>query len=141
MDCSLSLVSTPAVPVISVFPQNSTVIQPETANFSCKASGFPLPSLQWFKQDGMSLSLLSNSTKYDVSYMIAGNLTQSYLTVSQTNPFDTSLYICEASNDAGNDSQSSSLQVKGEMMSLVIIVIMKCTSCFPTFHFFWRLCY
>ena len=109
-----SLFFSPALPVVSVFPQNSTVIQPEAANFTCNASGFPSPSLLWFKQDGMNLSLLSNGTKYDILYMTTENLAQSYLTITETNPFDTAVYICEASNVVGNDSQSSSLQVNGE---------------------------
>ena len=77
----------------------------------------------------MDVSLLLNSTKYDISYMIGENFTQSYLTVSETNAFDTAMYVCEAYNVVGNDSHSSSLQVKGEMMPLVLCCIISDLKC------------
>ena len=109
----------PVFPFVTVFPQNSTVIQPETANFTCIGSGFPAPNLQWFKQDGMNLSLLSNSTKYQISNMTVEDLTESYLMITEANPLDAGMYICEASNIVGLHSQSSSLQVNGEKMSQI----------------------
>ena len=104
------------MPSVMMFPQNSTVIQPETANFTCIAPGFPAPNLQWFKQDGMNLSLLSNSTKYLISHMTAVDMTESYLMITEANPLDAGIYICEASNVVGQNSQNSSLQVNGEKM-------------------------
>ena len=118
--CSLFF---PVIPSVTVFPQNSTVIQPETANLTCIASGFPAPNLQWFKQDGMNLSLLSNSTKYLISHTTAGNLTESYLMIIEADPFDAGMYICEASNVVGLHSQSSLLQVNGEKMSQIPCIL------------------
>ena len=113
----------PVFPFVTVFPQNSIVIQPETANFTCIASGFPAPNLQWFKQDGMNLSLLSNSTKYQISSMTAENLTEGYLMIIEADPFDAGIYICEASNVLGQNSQNSSLQVNGEKMSQIPCIL------------------
>ena len=75
-----------------------------------------MPNLQWFKQDGTSLSLLSNSSKYVISHTTVENFARSFLVLSETNPFDTAMYVCEACNIVGNDLHGISLEVKGETM-------------------------
>ena len=67
----------------------------------------------------MNLSLLSNSTKYQISNMTGENMTESYLMITEANPLDAGIYICEASNVLGRNSQNSSLQVNGEKMSQI----------------------
>ena len=110
-----------AGPVVSVSPQNLTVIQPQPASFYCNASGFPAPSLQWYKEDGTNLTLLVNSTKYLISNSTGEESSQGSLTITESNPFDTATYICVASSVVGNDSQSSSLRVYGKTESLLPI--------------------
>ena len=107
----------PVFSFISAIPNPSTVIQPETANFTCIAIGIPAPNFQWSRRDGMNSSLLSNSTEYRISDATLDMMTTSNLNITETNPLDTGMYTCEASNIVGMGSRTLSLQVNGEKMS------------------------
>ena len=110
----------PVFNFFSAIPNPSTVIQPETATFTCIAMGLPAPDFQWFRRDGMNSSLLSNSTKYRISDATLDMMTTSILNINEINPSDTGMYTCEASNVVGMGLRTLSLQVNGEKMSQTI---------------------
>ncbi|XP_068699347.1 basement membrane-specific heparan sulfate proteoglycan core protein-like isoform X3 [Montipora foliosa] len=85
-------------PKITVIPQKSQIKIGESTEFTCIASGSPVPDLTWRKLNG---SLPANST-------VQGGV----LTITNVTKNDAGLYECSALNIEGSTKQSSLLEVK-----------------------------
>lgn len=89
----------PEVAVVSI---SETVIEGEKAEFRCKASGIPTPSIAWERLG----SDLPNGA-------LARN---GLLTIPSAGPEDAGSYTCKAVNSEGEDSANVQLEVIGKEM-------------------------
>jgi hypothetical protein len=80
-------------PQFSQMPQSAYVNAGEKASFTAKASGQPVPSLEWSRNG----KALSDPKKYQIS----GKDGQSQLTINQITDADYGTYVCTASNPSG----------------------------------------
>ncbi|XP_068690219.1 receptor-type tyrosine-protein phosphatase F-like [Montipora foliosa] len=88
-------------PVVYVSPQNQTVVEGETTNISCKASGVPHPKLSW-KFENRELPR---------DAVITNTSNQSVLQLPKTAKNMEGWYKCIAKNEAGEEYSNSSLHV------------------------------
>ena len=104
-------------PVITVLPSDQTVVQPNTALFTCTFSGLPRPSIQWWRRTvGSDLTLVGNSSQFLISETVSGERERtSRLTLLQTNSSDSGNYTCTAENVAGSTSITARLTIYGEL--------------------------
>ncbi|XP_068691047.1 inactive tyrosine-protein kinase 7-like [Montipora foliosa] len=89
------------VPVVYVSPQNQTVVEGETSNISCKASGEPQPNLSWKFENG----------ELPTDAVITNTSNQSLLLLPKTAKSMEGWYQCIAKNEAGEESSNSTLHV------------------------------
>ena len=82
---------------------NSTVI------IDCEATGFPLPSITWTKED---VNLTTGEGR-----IISNN---GSLILEQVTKKDAGTYTCKALNTRGSDSQTSQLNVMGKYSIKII---------------------
>lgn len=75
------------------------------AELTCEVTGTPEIKITWFKDDRE----LKDSDKYRMSF--AKSLAVLHVTEVETE--DSGEYICEARNDAGKDTSSSVVTIKG----------------------------
>ncbi|XP_068757601.1 neural cell adhesion molecule 1-like [Montipora capricornis] len=92
-----------AAPVVYVSPQSQSVVEGETTNISCKASGVPRPKLSWKFANG---ELPSDVVIINTSH-------QSLLQLPNTAKSMEGWYQCKAKNEAGEEYSNSSLHVLG----------------------------
>ena len=85
-------------------PENQTVPEGRTANFTCKAKGIPRPAVDWSFNDG---ALPKNAS---ASYSDEGSLLQ----LSSTTKDMEGIYKCTATNKANATSTTATLGVLGE---------------------------
>ncbi|XP_068703723.1 vascular endothelial growth factor receptor 1-like [Montipora foliosa] len=88
-------------PVVYVSPQNQTVVEGQTTNISCRASGVPHPKLSW-KFDNRELP-------WDA--VITNTSNQSLLQLPKTAKNMEGWHKCIAKNEAGEEYSNSSLHV------------------------------
>ncbi|XP_068691081.1 hemicentin-1-like [Montipora foliosa] len=88
-------------PVVYVSPQNQTVVERETTNISCKASGVPHPKLSWKFEDG----------ELPTGAVITNTSNPSLLLLPKTAKSMEGWYQCIAKNEAGEESSNSTLHV------------------------------
>ena len=88
----ISEATTPSPPVLSEPPEPMVVPFLGRASFSCVASGYPQPEIQWFK-DG---SFLPGETS-------------TMLVVGEVSPFDRGFYSCSATNSEGVATSSPAI--------------------------------
>ena len=106
-------------PVISVPLMDQTSVQPNTAMFTCTATGLPRPSFQWTRTIGNTQVTLTNSSQLVISETNVGDRQiTSVLTLAQTSTSNTANYTCTAQNTAGSDSSTASLNVYGECVTV-----------------------
>ena len=116
-------------PLIEAIRNNSVLEGVQEATLSCKATGDPLPSIQWIKAGSKYVaklernlknlicrkSLLFNikiiSVKEENGNFRQLNSVQSSLTIYNPEPSDAGLYKCEATNAAGTASKLAELIV------------------------------
>lgn len=90
-------------PEVAVASVSEAVIEGEKAEFRCKASGIPTPSITWKRLD---------------SDLPDGALVRNgLLTIPSTGPEDAGTYTCKAVNDEGEDSTNVLLEIIGKEMS------------------------
>lgn len=82
-----------------------------SAHFDCKISGSPEIRVVWYKND----TELQPSEKLNLSF--AENV--ALLDINDFSPEDSGDYTCEAHNDAGSASCSTSITVKGAKLLLL----------------------
>lgn len=75
------------------------------AELTCKVTGTPEIKITWFKDDRE----LKESDKYRMSF----TKSLAVLHLSEVETEDSGEYICEAKNDAGKDTCSSVVTIKG----------------------------
>ena len=92
-----------AVPTITAEFSELNATLGSTVTVSCSSSGDPLPVRTWLRND----SQLTTSGRFQIS---SDGQT---LTVLNIEEGDEGLYTCQASNEAGSDSDSVSLNVQG----------------------------
>ena len=89
-----------------------TVSYEESAEFSCMASGFPVPSIRWlYNSESLNDSGIMISTMEVTQYQVVSNLTVLVATVT-----DSGTYTCIATSriDGSMDSEDATLIVQGE---------------------------
>jgi len=91
---------------------NNTVNETDSVNFTCQATGEPVPRIIWyFNRVMMNVSVTS---KYMIiSTSINTTTTENKLTVYNVASSDVGTYTCNASNLVANDLTSGYLQVNG----------------------------
>lgn len=72
-------------PVFVSEPTNQTILELESAIFTCNASGDPIPTVQWFKNDNMII-----------------NETLTTFTIANASVNDSGIYTCRAGNVVAN---------------------------------------
>ena len=73
-------------------------------NFTCKATGEPIPDISWFFNIEM-INASDNSGKYMIMpESINVTTTKNTLTIYNATSSDVGIYICTASNVLGNDT-------------------------------------
>ena len=72
--------------------QNATVPEGGAVTLSCNASGVPSPMVSWFKDDGQRI---------DASELVLTNINRS----------EAGEYRCEVSNECGNASETTTIDV------------------------------
>lgn len=80
--------------------------------FECQVAGTPEIDIYWFK-DGCELS---PGDRHRLSFIDS----VATLEVCRADSRDTGLYYCEARNEAGSESCSMELRVKGQFVSLMM---------------------
>lgn len=90
-------------PEVAVASTSEAVIEGEKAEFRCKASGIPTPTIAWERLG----SDLPNGA------LVRNGL----LTIPSAGPEDAGTYTCKAVNDEGEDSTNVLLEVIGKEMS------------------------
>ena len=73
--------------------------------FECKVAGTPEISVRWFR-DGAEIH---QSVKHKMSFFNS----VATLEISQVSENDSGKYVCEACNEAGTESCTAELEVKG----------------------------
>ena len=93
-------------------PGNLTVVELETATFSCLATGRPRPAIVWVQLSDMTLV---QSSDFTIEGMEIGHRERrSNLTILSTQPSDAGAYSCVAVNEPGIDMDQATLTVHGE---------------------------
>ena len=105
--------------ICTVIPRNENPIDKEIRNqgenvtFICQAVGEPVPDISWYFNDVM-INVSDNNSKYMiVSRSLNITTTENTLTVYNVTSSDEGMYSCNATNTAGDDSNSTHLQVNG----------------------------
>ena len=82
-------------PVVEMIPPALSTLRGVPANFTCHAEGFPLPTIEWMKQNGSVESVISAN---NANFKINSHLGSSQLIVQNTSTADSGYFICKASN-------------------------------------------
>ena len=102
------LVQAEVISDIADFLENET----NTVTFSCQATGEPIPNINWYFNS--IIINTSNTSKYNISNLINGNVITSIFTLVNTQSFDVGTYTCHAMNIIGSDESSAMLTVHGK---------------------------
>lgn len=78
----------------------------ETAVLPCATEGSPQPSIEWTKENGESIKLGDDNSRYKL-------LLDGSLQIEDVNQNDTGNYVCTASNPAGTAQKSTRLIIQG----------------------------
>ena len=114
---SLNFFSTVAPVIQELLPRKQTIISPNDAMYNCQATARPRPSISWYKVDSDgNRTALMNTIKYPISVVINSSREReviSNLSVTNTDPSDTAIYVCEATNVVSTTEGNVSLTVHG----------------------------
>ncbi|XP_074640940.1 peroxidasin homolog [Tubulanus polymorphus] len=91
-------------PIIVEAPRDYTVIEAETASFTCRAHGYPYPTIKWVK-GGVVLPVTS---RHEVVNIEDGSV----LTIDYSRVPDQGIYECIARNSAGEQRATAELIVR-----------------------------
>ena len=111
--CEITLVIYTVIPNINQDISDKTSNETQSVNFTCEATGKPVPNVSWYFNSVM-VNVSGNSTKYMImSRLLNITTTENTLTVYNVTSSDVGTYSCSATNVLGNDSTSGLLQVNG----------------------------
>ena len=96
-------------PQIYVSPRNKSVPEGYPANFTCKATGVPKPTLSWKFNDGDLPSGVNQASLFEGSFLELSNTTKQMEGV----------YKCTAENKANTTTSSAYLHVFGKERKIV----------------------
>ena len=82
-------------PVVEIVSPAQFTLRGVPANITCRAEGFPLPTIEWMKQSG---SIESDISANSANFKINSHRGSSQLIVQNTSTADSGYYICKASN-------------------------------------------
>ena len=104
--CSLTV-----VPVIIVDVKDQSQVKGYSVNFTCQATGEPVPTISWYFND---VPVNMSTDKHNISTMSV-NVTSinSRLIVKSVESSDVGTYTCKATNILSNDISSGVLSVNG----------------------------
>ena len=89
--------------------------------FVCKATGVPVPYIQWYFNAVMIN--LSNSSKYNSSLIgLNETMIESTLFIINAESSDVGTYTCVAKNIIGTDQSSGVLSVNGECLLNINVI-------------------
>ena len=99
-------------PAIVVDVKDQTQVEGYSVNFTCQATGEPVPTIGWYFND-VPVNM-STDDKYNVSTMSV-NVTSinSRLIVKSVKSSDVGTYTCKATNTLSTDISSGVLSVNG----------------------------
>lgn len=92
---------------MTVTPQKSRVKLGETGEFTCIASGSPLPKLTW--------------RKLNASVPIYATVSDGVLRIPNVTHQDAGIYFCDASNVEGSAQGNTTLEIKGITRKQVMV--------------------
>jgi len=91
---------------------NITVNETDSVNFTCQATGEPVPNIVWYF-NGVMMDV-SNTSKYMImSTSINTTTTENKLIVYNVTSSDVGTYTCNASNLVADELTNGYLQVNG----------------------------
>jgi len=90
---------------------NQTFENGEAATLSCKATGEPVPLIEWYFN--YTKVNMTQSSKYILSSPINLNYTFSTLIIFSFASLDVGTYTCNATNIAGSVTSSGELRING----------------------------
>lgn len=93
-------------------PGNAVNLYGDSPQFTCTATGIPLPTITWLRDS----TALSNGTDYTTISTDDGSLVTSTLSVLSLVFTDTGGYSCSASNSEGTVTSEFTLTVEGMYM-------------------------
>lgn len=104
-------IASPSVSPRGMNPGPANLSMPIT--FTCHASGEPLPNITWHFNN---TELVFPHTNYEMNLTVVNSTTVfSSLTVQSVTSSDFGLYMCLASNDAGNSNVTGVLTTNGNV--------------------------
>ena len=121
-------------PSIKILPLNKTVKGSSNTSLICVANAKPPATIQWMKNGNQ----LSNSTTMIISSTTMGSctvtdspdqcVTSSTLRIFSTQPSDSGVYTCNATNEAGYVGENATLTVIGMCKYMCVTVLCMCTA-------------
>ena len=109
----MSLLSVADQPKIKVHPKAETTTEGNNLTLFCNATGNPVPTISWTKDE----SPLSSNSRISLS-------DDERLTITNVNRTDSGEYRCVASNSLGNDTSSGAtlnIQCKYSVISDLVV--------------------
>ena len=97
----------PVSPQIKLSPINQSVIDGDSVNFACRATGVPTPNLAWTFKDGK----LPSGTKENK--LEGDSFVELFLEIQKITKKMEGIYKCTAKNKANTTSSSTTLHVFG----------------------------
>ena len=98
----------------SADPFNDTIVRERnTTTITCKAFGYPPPTVVWNRINGSLSDRVSVSDSVSVPTRY-GNVTRVSVNLTITNAYreDTGVYTCSANNSIGSDSKNAGITVQ-----------------------------
>ena len=108
-------------PVILEPPENLTVVHPQSATFLCNATAQPRPLITWWRMD---IQLVEQAGVIKLSSITFGESeVLSNLTIITVDPSDAGMYVCMATNVAGQDTTAVELTVHGKCHAIYFLSV------------------
>ena len=102
-------------------PENLTVVHPQSATFLCNATAHPSPLITWWR---MGIQLVEQAGVVEISNVTFGEgEVLSNLTIIMVDPSDAGMYVCMATNVAGQDITAVELTVHGKCHAIYFLSV------------------